>query len=283
MCQGFDVKQKGKKSKRSLSRRDFIKTSAGAGTATIVGIAAIGSAGARSAEPEPQPAVGLPEPEPAAGKGLTSQYALDPDQELAVRANFPIGNPGALPHTREASEQAAPKVNRLAVLFAIGDTLIPSAPGDPGYRDLEWYGITEEVSRRLEELPDADVDYFNRSCLALYEKAFTELPESKRVEYFDLILKGEMKDQARHKKLKEIYSHARELIYTVYYQNFPEDRWPRDARRVPLLRPGDEHQITNPNTAAVVTGWDLGGYAGPLTWEEEERRRNYFKKIRWQE
>jgi hypothetical protein len=180
-------------------------------------------------------------------------------------------------------EQAAPKVNRLAVLFAIGDTLIPSALGDPGYRDLEWYGITEEVSRRLEELPDADVDYFNRSCLALYEKGFTELPQSKRAEYFNLILKGEMKDQAQQKKLKEIYSHARELIYTVYYQNFPEDRWPRDADRAPLLRHGDEHQITNPNTAAVITGWDVAGYAGPLTWEEEERRRNYFRKIRWQE
>jgi len=277
------MKKKAKKSKTGLSRRDFIKTSAGAGTATLVGIAAIGHADARSAKPEPQPAVALPEAEPAAGEALTSQYALDPDQELAVRAWFPIGNPGALPHTRDASEQATGKVNRLAVLFTIGDTLIPSAPGDPGYRDLEWYGITEEVSRRLEELPDTDLDYFNRTCVVLYEKAFTELPEDKRVEFFNLILKGEMKDQAQQKKLKEIYSHARELIYTVYYQNFPEDRWPRDANRVPLLRPGDEHQITNPNTAALVTGWDVTGYAGPLSWEEEERRRNYFKKVRWQE
>ncbi len=277
---------KGKKSRKGVSRRDFIKTSAGAGTATIVGIAGLRSVEATNNLPAAQSAPAIPAAPPEdliARQDVAAQYALDPEQELAVRAYFPIGNPGALPHTREASEQATPKVNRQAVLFAIGDTLIPSAPGDPGYRDLEWYGITQEVSRRLEELPDGNLDYFNRSSAGLYEKPFTELPEARRAEYLNLILKGEMKDQAAQKRLKDIYSHARELIYTVYYQNFPEDRWPRDSDRVPLLRPGDEHQITNPNTTALVTGWDVAGYAGPLTWEEEERRRNYFKKIRWQQ
>jgi hypothetical protein len=118
----------------------------------------------------------------------------------------------------------------------------------------------------------------------MYEKPFTELPDRKRADYVGQILRpGSFKDEEQQKKLKEIYSHARELIFIVYYQNFPEDRWPRDANRVPLLRPGDQHQITNPNTPAIPTGWDIAGYAGPLTWEEEERRRNFFKKVRWQE
>ncbi len=66
-----------------------------------------------------------------------------------------------------------------------------------------------------------------------------------------------------------VYDQTREAVFTVYYQNFPEDHWPRDAKRVPLLRAGDEHQITNPSTPDIVTGWDVAGYAGPLTWEEE--------------
>jgi hypothetical protein len=32
-----------------------------------------------------------------------------------------------------------------------------------------------------------------------------------------------------------------------------------------------------------VTGWDVAGFRGPLTWEEEERRRAYYKKIDWVE
>jgi hypothetical protein len=174
------------------------------------------------------------------------------------------------------------KVDRRAILFAIGDTLIPSAPGDPGFKDLEWYGITEEINSRLEELSDADLSLFNDSSIALLKKKFTELSESQRPTYLNHLLEsGSFKNESMQKKVQEVYSHVREVVFTVYYQNFPEDHWPRDANRVPLLRPGDEHQITNPSTTAVVTGWDVTGYAGPLTWEEEERRRNYFKKINW--
>jgi hypothetical protein len=175
-------------------------------------------------------------------------------------------------------------VHRREVLFAIGDTLIPSAPGDPGYKDLEWYGITEEVNRGLEELTDDDLELFNKSSIGPLKKRFTELPESLRADYFNLLLKqGSFKDEPLQKKLQDVYNQAREVILTVYYQNFPQDHWPRDANRVPLLKPGDEHQITNPNTSAVVTGWDVAGYAGPLTWEEEERRRQFFKKVNWVE
>ena len=69
----------------------------------------------------------------------------------------------------------------------------------------------------------------------------------------------------------------------VYYQNYPEHRIPRDSDDVPILAPGDTHQITNPNTTRLFTGWDLSSFHGPLTWEEEERRRAYYKKIDWSE
>jgi len=110
------------------------------------------------------------------------------------------------------------------------------------------------------------------------------LQEAQRADYFNKIISGAaVKDEARQAKLKETYGHIREIVFTVYYQNFPQDRWPNDSRRVPLATNGDQHEITNPNTAEVFTGWDRAGYPGPLTWGEEERRRAYFKKIRWQE
>jgi hypothetical protein len=33
----------------------------------------------------------------------------------------------------------------------------------------------------------------------------------------------------------------------------------------------------------LVTGWDIAGFAGPLSWEEEEERRAKYKKINWEE
>ncbi len=185
--------------------------------------------------------------------------------------------------TKESAGRAASKVPRNAILFAIGDTLIPSAPGDPGYRDLEWYGITDEISRRI-EITDEDLEHFNRSSAKSLGKKFTDLSEKQREDHFNHIIRGTIsKDEAARQKLKEIYTHVREMVIIVYYQNFPEHSWPRDARRVPLLKPGDEHQLTNPNTNKIVTGWDQAGYAGPLTWEEEEKRRKFFKQINWQE
>jgi len=251
---GIMKKQKGhdKRYRKRVSRRDFIKGGATVGTATIASMAGIKAIGA---------------------------------QQRTVGADFPLSNPDSVSQDRESDrEQTEQKVYRQAIFFAIGDTLIPSSPNDPGYKDLEWYGITEEVNRRLEDLPDNDLDLFDKSSITPFKKRFTELSESQRAEYFNLILQRDgMKDETLQKKLKAIYSHVRELVFTIYYQNFPEDRWPRNSLRVPLLKPGDRHQITNPSTSGIVTGWDLAGYAGPLTWEEEERRRNYFKKISWRE
>ncbi len=232
-----------RKSRKELSRRDFIKTSATTSTAIVAGLGGIDIA------------------------------------ETAGSTN----TEGSLPRPA-ASElvRSSPSVNRREIIFAIGDTLIPSRPGDPGYKDLEWYGITEEINNRLEALPDADLDGFNKSSVGVFKKNFTELSEDLRSKYFELLLQsGSLKNEPLQKKLLEVYSNTREVVFTVFYQNFPQNHWPRDANRVPILRPGDDHQITNPNSSAIPTGWDLAGYAGPLTWEEEERRRKYFKKINW--
>ncbi|CAN5775002.1 hypothetical protein BH18ACI4_BH18ACI4_00560 [soil metagenome] len=240
---------KRKRRKKGVSRRDFIRTSATTGTAMVAGLAGI-----RAAENQPS---------------------------IVLGAELPFYDSHLTTQTSEPS-RSTPRVNRREIIFAIGDTLIPSAPGDPGYKDLEWYGITDEINRRLEELPDDDLDLFNKSSGGPFKRKFTELSDSQRSMYFNVLLQpGSLNNEPLQKKLQEVYNHTREVIFTVYYQNFPEDHWPRDANRVPLLRPGGEHQITNPSTPGVVTGWDAAGYAGPLTWEEEERRRNYFKKINW--
>lgn len=243
-------KQNGKRKKRKkeVSRRDFIKKSASTGTAVVAGLAGI---------------------------------APSDKQQFRTGAFFPFI--GLDPATQKKDQiQGTTKIERRAILFALGDTLIPSAPNDPGYKDLEWHGITGEVDSRLEELSDKDLYLFNESSTTLFRKKFIQLSESERPAYLKQVLEsGSFKNETLQTRLQGIFSQAREAIFQVYYQNFPEDHWPRDANRVPLLRPGDEHQITNPNTKAVVTGWDVTGYAGPLTWEEEERRRNYFKKINW--
>jgi len=239
---------KKKRRRKEVSRRDFIKKGASTGTAMVAGFTGI------KATDNQQFRAG----------NFFPFIGLDPAEQSGERG------------------KATGKTERRAILFALGDTLIPSAPNDPGYRDLEWYGITAEVDRRLDELTDDNLEFFNDSSTALLKNRFTELPAGPRSQYLTRLLEsGSLKDDSVQTRLQEIFSQVRETIFTVYYQNFPEDHWPRDAHRVPLLRPGDEHQITNPSSTSVVTGWDVAGYAGPLTWEEEERRRKFFKKINW--
>ena len=181
--------------------------------------------------------------------------------------------------------QAAGMSNRQAIVFLLGDTLIPSEPGDPGYRDMEWYGITEEAMKRLSDISDENFEVFNLECRSFFEqKSFLDLDENQRAEYLNLIIDGDrFTDKEMLKKLQSVYRRARARIFSLFYQNFPEHTVPRDVHDVPILRPGDNHQITNPNTPNLVTAWDTTGFKGPLNWDEEEERRSFFKKVRWQE
>jgi hypothetical protein len=172
--------------------------------------------------------------------------------------------------------------NSHAILAALGDTLIPTDPGDPGYKSLEKYRITEEVMKGLTALPDSDLETFNTGCgLFFAGRSFLQLTESQRTDYVRFVIDGSrFTDKAQLRTLQRVYRQTRTRVFTVFYQNYPENVIPRDQNGTPILRPGDKHQITNPNTNAVVTGWDLAGFGGALTWEQEEKRRAMFKKTR---
>lgn len=196
------------------------------------------------------------------------------------------GAAAALPAVAASSSELqaqARGVDRTAVISTLGDTLIPSAPGDPGYRTLEPYNITAEVMKGLTGLSDDDLALLNKTAASFFAgKSFLELSESQRADYLNLIIDGSrIGDETLRGKLQSVYRLTRIRVMVIYYQNYPEHRLPRDANDVPILPPGDTHQITNPNTERIVTGWDVAGFTGPLTWEEEERRRARYKKIDW--
>ncbi len=187
--------------------------------------------------------------------------------------------------TQQVQGQAGTAVDRSAVIAALGDTILPSDPRDPGYRTLEPYNITAEVMKGLTGLSDDNLAAFNNSAASFFSgNTFLDLSESQRADYLNLIIDGSrITDQSLKGQLQSVYRLTRIRVLVVYYQNYPEHRLPRDANDVPILAAGDTHQITNPNTDRVVTGWDVAGFRGPLTWEEEERRRAYYKKIDWKE
>lgn len=176
-------------------------------------------------------------------------------------------------------------VDRQAVVAALGDTIIPSEPNDPGYKTLELYNITAEVMKGLTGISDDDVALFNSSAAAFFGgESFLELDEAQRADYLRLVIDGsKVTDKQLLGKLQSVYRLTRLRVLVIYYQNYPEHRIARDANDVPILPAGDAHQITNPNTTKLVTGWDVAGFRGPLTWEEEEKRRAYYKKIDWKE
>jgi hypothetical protein len=179
-----------------------------------------------------------------------------------------------------ARPQAA--LDRLAIVSAMGDALIPSAAGDPGYRDLESHGISREVLKGLSALNDEMLEGFNRGSRELLEgKNFVDLSEKEREQYLKAVISGRgFQGAGTALKLQAVYGALRLRILTVYYQNFPENRVPKDERGVPTGN--DLHQINNPNTRELVTGWDVANYPGPVTWEEEERLRARMKNILWE-
>ncbi|HWP44740.1 MAG TPA: hypothetical protein VNO14_15940 [Blastocatellia bacterium] len=173
-------------------------------------------------------------------------------------------------------------LDRHAIFAALGDTLIPTDPGDPGYKSLERYKITEEVMKGLAAIADADLEAFNRGSAAFFSgRDFLHLTESQRADYLRLIIAGDkFSDKTLLRTLQRVYRQTRTRVFTVFYQNFPENIIPRDEEGVPILKAGDKHQITNPNTRRIVTGWDVSGFKGPMTWEEEEARRAMNRRLR---
>ncbi len=173
---------------------------------------------------------------------------------------------------------------RHQVVAALGDAFIPSAAGDPGYKDLEQYGITEHVLKNL-KISDEMAQAFNDSAKQFFGgKTFLDLDAKQREQFLETIVDGsKLADEKQRSQLQTIFRASRTRILTVYYQNFPEHEIKRNDKGEPILKPGDKHQITNPNTKQLVTGWDVAGFKGPMEWEEEEQRRAMMKKMysRW--
>ncbi len=190
----------------------------------------------------------------------------------------------ALGTTQCAETGPAAGVDQAALVAAIGDTLIPSDPGDPGYKVLEDHNITAEVLKQL-SVEDEDLALFDGHAAEMFSgRGFLELDESEREQYFDAVFAGDsIADEETAQTLRRALQGIRRRVFQVYYSNYPEHALPRDADGVPVLPEGDTHQITNPNTTALVTGWDTANYMGPLTWEEEERRRTLVQKVDWKE
>src|SRR5262249_34522343 len=150
-------------------------------------------------------------------------------------------------------------------------------------------GISDEA---LKNFPVDGVEDFNNAARQFFNgKTFLELAEPQRVEYLKKVAAGgalvdatdgrnfravegawqsDITDMALRMKLHAFYRRARQRLLGLYYSNYPENKVKRDANNVPILRPGDTHQETNPNTKALVTGWDITGEGGAWTWAEEE-------------
>ena len=182
----------------------------------------------------------------------------------------------------EALSMAAPdSALQHSIAAALGDLFVPSVPRDPGYKDLEKYGITDYVLKNLPVGEGGVLEKFNETARQFFEgKSFLDLDEKQKERYVEVILDAhKISDASARAELMTFYRAARTRILTVYYQNYPENEIKHSASGEIIFKPGDTHQITNPNTDAMVTGWDIAGYKGPMKWDEEERQRAIMKKI----
>ncbi len=178
---------------------------------------------------------------------------------------------------------AQAQTDRLQILAALGDTLIPSAAGKPGFKSFQPYGISEEVNKSLTALPDELFATFNQATTEFFkDRIFIELNEDERAQFLRKVISGdEFTDRTLHQKVRRLYRLVRISVFRVFYSNFPEGKIARDGNGIPIPKPGELHQITNPNTTDLVTGWDIAGYRGPLTREQEEKQRAEVQKIHW--
>ncbi len=181
------------------------------------------------------------------------------------------------------------------VTAALGDLFIPSAAGDPGYKDLESYGITDYVLKHLkiaggggsgEEGSSSGggsgvAELFNTAAREFFQgKTFLELDVKQREDYLETIIDGrKISDEKLRTQLQTFYRASRASILSAYYKNYPEHEAKRNDKGETILKPGDQHQITTPNTKQLVTGWDIANFKGPLNWEQEEQQRAKMKKV----
>jgi hypothetical protein len=182
--------------------------------------------------------------------------------------------------TTTIAAEAADVARPVDIVAALGDVVIPTdGPEYPGYRRLEAHGISNRVLNQLrfvDHVSPADLALFNESTAKVTGRSFLESDAAGRASYLDTLFADPSADPAVQKVLKL----ARERILTMFYRNFPYDSIERDDHDVPI--PNKPHEIFDFKKGDLVTGWDIAGYRGPLSWEEEEQRRSRFQKILWQ-
>lgn len=197
----------------------------------------------------------------------------------------------------------SPAVDLKELVAALGDTLIPTDQGYPGYRRLEGHGITDEVLKGLQGIERRDFAVLNAATRDFFNgRLFVNLSEQERTRFLQMVANsfprgsfgppavtltagsGSLADALPVQTIEtvqKIFRLVRIRVMTVFYQNFPENKIARDANRIPILPAGDQHQILDPNTSELVTGWDVANFPGPLSWAEEEDRRARWMKIHW--
>jgi hypothetical protein len=213
----------------------------------------------------------------------------------------------------------SPAVDKKQLVAALADTIIPTSDGYPGYRRLEQYGITDEVLKTYGGISQQDMNVFNAASQEFFNgKSFVDLQEAERTSFLEMVVEsfpsgslfplGSLNEQSVNKRggpptdaggapaggtlrtklngdvvqvLQKVFRTTRTRVFNVFYQNFPENHIARDSNKIPVVKPGELHQIINPNTKQLVTGWDVANFPGPLSWDEEEARRAKWKKIRW--
>jgi hypothetical protein len=198
---------------------------------------------------------------------------------LGILATSAVEQVSAAPQAAIAVPASA---TPLQVVSALGDTLIPTEePQYPGYRRLESFNISTYVWNQLrvvDRVTPQNLVLFNESSKVAMDKTFLELDSAERARHVDRLFAETDGDTAAHKVLRQ----ARERIFGVFYRNFPYHTIDRDAKGTPIA--SDKlHQIINPQKTDLITGWNIAGYRGPLSWAEEEDRRARFKKIHWHE
>ena len=135
-----------------------------------------------------------------------------------------------------SAASAAPMEPQKQVVSALGALYIPSASGDPGYKELEAHGITEYV---LQEFPTAEIDGFNTAAQQFFEgKSFLDLDEKQREQYLGQIADGKtISDAELRTKLQAFYRAARTRILKVYYGNYPAHEVKRNTEGEAVLAP----------------------------------------------
>ena len=196
------------------------------------------------------------------------------------------------------SQTDIPAVDLNQLVATLGDTIIPTAEGYPGYLRLEPYGITDEVLKGLQGIQPQEFAILNAAARHFFDsRPFVELAEAQRTEFLQMVVESfpegsfALPEPRAQQSLastlpaeaiatiQKVFRLVRIRILTVFYQNFPNNTIARDRNRIPVT--DDPHQIINPNTKELVTGWDVANFPGPLSWAEEEQRRARWMGIHW--